>query len=42
MNTLESKICKETIGTDYPHHWDCKYVESGHPGCTCENGKKQL
>ena len=39
MNQSELTTCNKTIGTEYPHHWDCKYVESGHPGCTCEDEK---
>ncbi len=39
MNSSKLTACKKTIGTEYHHHWDCKYVESGHPGCTCGDGK---
>ena len=37
MNQSDFKNCKMTVGTDYPHHWDCKYVDQGHPGCTCDD-----
>ena len=42
MDKSKEKICKKTIGTDYPHHWDCKYVDQGHPGCTCNDTEDYL
>lgn len=35
-NPRTGKVCQKTIGPEYPHHWKCKYVETGHPGCNCE------
>lgn len=30
----------------YPHHWDCKYILSGHPDefvyCTSRSGNKRM
>lgn len=37
---MNSKICEATIGFEYPHHWDCRYIKTGHPGCTCQGDGK--
>lgn len=33
---MDSKVCSKTSSNEFPHHWDCIYIDDGHPGCTCE------